>query len=321
MQRILFLAALIFSSMISAAPADTPTESSSDVAKQWLSRMETALNTSNYQLSLVQMQREQIRPMRYHHGVLNGEQVAFLEHLNGSIKSAARVADKVVYLEQDSQPYSVTSNRIPGVVPGAFAGGLLQLQDNYRFVAGGRNRVAGRSAQLIRIVAADQYRYQYRVWIDIDTALPLRVDLVDPNNALLEQMLVIEIHVFGEPLPILSELKAQPWPEVVMAPASKAEHPWRFGWLPQGFEVRHYDQHMLLGLNEPVEYLALTDGLSDFSVYIGRTGKVELPKNITAGNGLSLASAIHGDFEVVVVGKMPVEALANVADNIYPAQE
>ncbi|QIZ78892.1 MucB/RseB [Ferrimonas lipolytica] len=300
--------------MASAAPS----ESGSDVAKQWLGRMAQALNQHNFELSLVQMQRDQIRPMRYYHGVLDGEQIAFLENLNGPIKSAARVGRKVVFLEQDAQPYSVQSARIPDLFPGAFAGGLLQLEGNYSFVAGGRNRVAGRSAQLIRIVSADQYRYQYRVWLDVESALPLRVDLVDPDNALLEQLLVVETHVFKQPLPILAEIKAQPWPEVVLAPVSQTDHPWRFGWLPEGFEVKHYDQHLLLGLNEPVEYLSLTDGLSNFSVYIGLVGRVSLPKSITAGNGLSLTSSVHGEYEVVVVGKMPVEALNNIAENIYP---
>ncbi len=302
-------------------PKTLPSSAGNDESKLWLARMQEALNSSNFQISYIHMQLDQIRAFRYQHGLIDGEQVAFLEHLNGPLKSSARVGNKVIYLEQDTKPYSVTSDRIPGIMPGAFAGGLLELDGHYRFVLGGRNRIAGHSAQLIRIVAADQYRYQYRVWMDAETAIPLRIDLLDTDNNLLEQLLVIEHHRFNDASPLLHELRAQQWPAVVTAPESPQTHPWRFGWLPSGFEVRHYDQHLLIGLNEPVEYLAVSDGLNDFSVYIGRVGQVQLPTNISSGNGLSLASARHGEFEVVAVGRMPVESLQNVAENLYPATQ
>ncbi|GAA4897270.1 MucB/RseB C-terminal domain-containing protein [Ferrimonas pelagia] len=312
LRRILILVALTMAPIVQAAD--------SSAARQWLERMELALNHHNFQLSLVQMQRDQIRAMRYHHGVFDEAQVALLEHLNGPIKSAIRLDDKVVFIEHDVQPYGVRSDRIPGMLPGVFAGGIAKLEPHYRFVEGGRNRVAGRTAQLIRIVSGDPYRFQYRVWLDVESALPLRVDLVDQENSLLEQLLVIELHQFEQASPLLIELRERTWPEVMEAPERQLQQRWRFGWLPAGFEVQHYDQHMLLGLNEPVEYLALSDGLAEFSVYIGLAGRVTLPGNVTAGNGLALASAVHGEVEVVVVGKLPVETLANVAENIYPAK-
>ncbi|SHI23281.1 MucB/RseB C-terminal domain-containing protein [Ferrimonas marina] len=311
-KAVLLLLALALPSAVHAAEASA--------AKVWLERMQHALNQANFQLSLVQMQREQIRTLRYAHGVVDEQQVAFLEHLNGPHKSAIRIGDTVVFVEHDVQPYSVRSDRIPGLYPGAFAGDLSLLEPHYRFVEGGRNRVAGRTAQLIRIVSADQYRYQYRIWLDVETAIPLRVDLVNSDNDLLEQLLVVEAHVMEQPLPLLAELQQRRWPDVVQAPGQQHPLRWRFGWLPQGFEVVHHDQHMLIGLNEPVEYLSVSDGLSEFSVYIGLVGRVPVPSHITTNNGLALASATHGEVEVVVVGKMPVEALANVADNVYPAK-
>ncbi|GAA5192356.1 MucB/RseB C-terminal domain-containing protein [Ferrimonas gelatinilytica] len=290
-------------------------------ALPWLVRMEHALNHANFQLSMVQMQRDQIRSLRYLHGVMPEGQVALLEHLNGPVKNAIRIHNTVAFLEHDVQPYSVRSDRIPGLFPGVFAGGINGLEAHYRFVEGGRNRVAGRTAQLVRIVPADQYRFQYRVWLDIDTALPLRVDTLDPDNTLLEQLLVIELHQFDKAPPLLEELSQRSWPEVLEAPRSTFELRWRFGWLPKGFTVTHYDQHRLLGLNEPVDYIALSDGLAEFSVYIGRAGRVDLPDGLTTSNGLAMATAQHGEVEVVAVGKVPLSALVNVVENIYPAEQ
>ncbi|MBY5993490.1 MucB/RseB C-terminal domain-containing protein [Ferrimonas balearica] len=292
-----------------------------DTAQRWLERMASSLTAENFQISLVQLQRDQIRTLRYFHGVVEGEEVAYLDHLNGPSKSVVRVGNQVTYLEHDVAPYSVNAGRIHGWLPPAFAGNIERLTPHYQFVKAGRNRVAGHTAQLIRIVPEDAYRYQYRVWLDIESALPLRVDLLDTENNLLEQVLAIELHLFEQPLPQLEELKAQVWPNVVVPPQSSQNSRWQFGWLPKGFAVTHYDQHLLLGLNEPVEYLSLSDGLADFSVYIGLAGQVELPTHLSTTNGLALASAIHGEVEVVVVGKLPVDALSNVANNIYPAGE
>lgn len=288
-------------------------------AQAWLERMATALNTQQFQLSLVQLQRDQIRALRYLHGVVDGQEVAYLDHLNGPAKSVVRVGQQVIYLEHDVAPYSVAASRIRGWLPPAFASDISRLVPHYQFVLAGRNRVAGRTAQLIRVVPDDSFRYQYRVWLDLETALPLRVDLLDTENNLLEQVLVIELHRFEAPLPILSELKQQTWPDIVLPPHQEDAPRWQFGWLPHGFEVAHYDRHLLLGLNEPVEYLSLSDGLAEISVYIGRVGQIELPTHLTTTNGLALASAIHGDVEVVAVGKLPVETLSNVASNLYPA--
>ncbi|ADN74937.1 sigma E regulatory protein, MucB/RseB [Ferrimonas balearica DSM 9799] len=289
-------------------------------AQAWLERMASALNTQPFQLSFVQLQRDQIRALRYLHGVVDGEEVAYLDHLNGPAKSVVRVGEQVTYLEHDVAPYSVAAARIRGWLPPVFGGQIERLVPHYQFVLAGRNRVAGRTAQLIRVVPNDSFRYQYRVWLDLETALPLRVDLLDTDNNLLEQLLVIELHKFDQPLPALAELKGRKWPDVVLPPHQKDTPRWQFGWLPHGFEMTHYDRHMLLGLNEPVEYLSLSDGLAELSVYIGRVGQVELPTHLTTTNGLALATAIHGDVEVVVVGKMPVDTLSNVANNIYPVQ-
>ncbi len=290
-------------------------------ARPWMVRMEHALNHANFQLSMVQMQRDQIRSLRYLHGVMANGQVALLEHLNGPIKNAIRIQNTVAFLEHDVQPYSVRSDRIPGLFPGIFAGGIDGLGDHYRFVEGGRNRVAGRTAQLVRIVPADHYRFQYRVWLDSETALPLRVDMLDPDNVLLEQLLVVELHQFDQPPALLDELSQRSWPEVLEAPRSAFEPRWRFGWLPKGFVITHSDHHRLLSLNEPVDYIALSDGLAEFSVYVGRAGRVDLPDGLTTSNGLAMATAQHGEVEVVAVGKMPLSALVNVVENIYPVEQ
>ena len=48
---------------------------------------------------------------------------------------------------------------------------------------------------MIRVVARDGTRYSYIVWIDAETKLPMRVDLLDRDGETLEQFRVISFSV------------------------------------------------------------------------------------------------------------------------------
>ncbi|TKB49507.1 MucB/RseB [Ferrimonas sediminicola] len=283
--------------------------------------MQQALSDAQFRYSLIHLQSDHIRPLRYVHGKIDGEEVAYLEHLNGPQKNVVRVGDRVTYLEHDVKPYSVRSARISGFIPPAFGTGVEAFTPFYQLALAGRDRVAGRTSQVVRIVSTDRFRYSYSLWLDTQTALPLRIDTLNAEGQLLEQYLVIELATFDEPSPVLAQLAGESWPPVLMPAYQARESSWRFGWLPQGFELTHVDQHRLFGVNDPVHYLALSDGLTEMSVYIGLAGQVVMPESLSTGSGLSLASARHGEVEVVVVGRLPLESLTNVANSIYPAEQ
>ncbi len=76
--RLFLLAILAF-----AVPAFAQDDMS---AKAWLEKMSQALREKEYKISLIQLQADNIRPLVYLHGKVNGEEVAFLEHLNGPPK-------------------------------------------------------------------------------------------------------------------------------------------------------------------------------------------------------------------------------------------
>lgn len=76
------------------------------------------------------------------------------------------------------------------------------------------------------------------------------------------------------------------------------------------------DHHRLIGSHEAVEYIALTDGLANISVYVARAGTSPLPEELITRNGLSLVSEKVGNAEVVAVGKVPTATLARIAKSL-----
>lgn len=284
--------------------------------KAWLENMSQALQEQEFKISLIQLQADHIRPLVYIHGKVEQQEVAFLEHLNGPPKNAVRVGNTVTFIEHDQPAYSVSASRIQGILPPAFAGDISKLEAGYQFVLGGRSRIAGRPSQLVRIIPNDDYRYGYQVWLDMESYLPLRYDMLTQDKQLLEQILVVELLVLDEAPAILIEAYKQEWPPVISQSKRDAGDNWTFKWLPQGFNILVKDSHRLMGSHESVEYIALSDGMANISVYVARVGETPMPEELVTRNGLSLATEVVGNFEVVAVGKVPSETLTRVAKSI-----
>ncbi len=305
----LILLAILAMSFPAMAREDMP-------AKAWLENMSQALREQEFKISLIQIQADHIRPLVYIHGKVQDQEVAFLEHLNGPPKNAVRVGNTVTFIEHDQPAYSVHAKRIQGVIPAAFADDISNLEAGYQFVLGGRSRIAGRPGQLVRIIPNDDNRYGYQVWLDMDTFLPLRFDMINNDKQLLEQLMVVELLVLEEVPSILKEAYKQEWPAVMAQSERAAGEDWKFGWLPEGFKVLVKDQHRLIGSKEAVEYIAISDGLASISVYVAKAGDAPLPDELVTRNGLSLATERVGNAEVVAVGKVPAETLSRIAQSI-----
>ncbi|WOT04340.1 MucB/RseB C-terminal domain-containing protein [Shewanella youngdeokensis] len=305
----LILLAIIAMSFPAIAREDMP-------ANAWLENMSQALREQKFKISLIQLQADHIRPLVYIHGKIEDQEVAFLEHLNGPPKNAVRINQTVTFIEHDQPAYSVYANRIEGLFPVAFAGNIAKLESGYQFVLGGRSRIAGRPGQLVRIIPKDKNRYGYQVWLDMDTFIPLRFDMLTGDKQLLEQILVVELLVLEETPAILKEAHKQEWPAVMGLPERAGAEDWQFSWLPEGFKVLVKDQHRLIGSKEAVEYIAISDGLANVSVYVAKAGDAALPEELVTRNGLSLATERVGNAEVVAVGKVPAETLSRIAKSI-----
>ncbi|SIQ58482.1 MucB/RseB C-terminal domain-containing protein [Shewanella morhuae] len=285
-------------------------------AKVWLDKMSQALKEKEFKASIIQLQADHIRPLVYLHGKVNNQEVAFLEYLNGPPKNAVRVGNRVTFIEHDEPAYSIVSDHIQGVWPAAFSAKMADLEVGYQFVLGGRSRIAGRPGQMIRLLPNDEFRYGFQVWVDMETYLPLRYDMLTQDKQLLEQIMVIELIELSEPPAILLEAYKQEWPAVIDQAERQDGQNWQFSWLPAGFTVVVRDHHRLIGSQETVEYIALTDGLANISVYVARAGTSKLPEELITRNGLSLVSENVGNAEVVAVGKVPTETLARIAKSL-----
>jgi sigma-E factor negative regulatory protein RseB len=285
-------------------------------AKDWLVNMSQALSETQFKASVVQIQADHVRPLVFLQGTVDDKRIAYLEYLNGPPKNAVKVNNTVTFLEHDQPPYSVNASLIQGVWPVSLYGDISKLEQGYQFVLGGRSRIAGRAGQMIRFIAKDEYRYDAQIWLDLETYLPLRYDTLNREKQLLEQTMVIELIEFKESPSILVEASKHDWPDVIKQADRKDAQDWQFTWLPQGFDMVVSDNHRLIGIHEPVEYIALTDGLANISVYVARAPEGPMPEELVTRNGLSMVVEKVGNAEVVALGKVPSQTLERIAQSL-----
>ncbi len=293
-------------------------------ARTWLMEMSRALRTLNYQGVLVYLHGRQLEAMRLVHRAGGDGEHERIVSLNGVPREVLRDPRRVTCVLPDAKAVLVEKSRPRRVFPGTLPLDLARIERHYVLVLGGRDRVAGRTARIVEVRARDHYRYGYRFWIDEESRLPLKFDVVDSGGTPIEQMMFTQIQVGG------------PIPESLLQPALPREgytwyteqaspeegHPgplaeagkWTVSAAPPGFELTMHRVGRLPAGRRPVEHLMLSDGLASVSVYIDRPETNEgFMEGLSRMGAMSAFGARVGGYQVTAVGEVPPVTVEMVA--------
>lgn len=284
---------------------------------QWLESMEVAHQQLNYKLPLIHLERDHVQTYAFEHGRVDGDEVVFIASLSGPVRHSYRVNNVVTYVEPETHPYSILAEKIVGPSPVKFVGKLPEIMQNYSVTALGKGRIAGRICQLIRLKSNDEHRFNFILWLDEQSSLVLRYDLFDLENNLLEQIQAVGLSISENPSENLIKLKNANEVEVNVPPQITDQR-WTLSWLPQGYQQQARDSHRLIITEKNVDYMLLSDGLSDVSIYVARAGEVALPEKALTKNGIAMANYRQGNADITVVGRIPYETAMQIARSVKP---
>lgn len=288
-------------------------------AKAWLAKMASAMSTLNYQISFVVLKPgTDSQPYMWRHGITaNGVEMEQLNLLNGPGREVLRVGEQVSYFEPNVPPFSLRSKVINGPLPNAFFQDPLSLRDSYDFVLVGRSRVSGRASQQIRIVSRDKSRFGFNLWLDQETGLLLKLNIVDLNGKLLEQVQVTELQVTPTLHPYLERIELAKLPPIVkIRPAAESQKKWSIEFLPLGMKTVKWDVHRLPLDGGLVEYVMLSDGLVDVSVYLQNASSNASEDLLLRHESTTFLTRKNGPVQVTVIGKVPAQTANAIASSI-----
>ncbi len=300
------VAAILIAGLAFGVAASSPPTS----AIEQLQRMAAAVNELSFEGTLVYLHQNRLETLYIYHTVEGDRAHERLVSMTGPVRSVTREEDEVTCILPNSHPISVKRGTVAHDLLRSRAMNLEVLDGHYRLHSLGVARVAGRQTDVVGIIPNDTLRYGYRFYLDRETGLPLKTDLMGSDSEPIEQVMFTTVKLNSRPVPIEPAASAAP-PAVV---ADSSSSPWRFDDLPTGFDLMMYQVADADGDTE-VEHFLLSDGLASVSVYVE-------PDDGDGLDGTTHIGAIHAiggqvaGHRVTVVGEVPAATVETVLAGI-----
>jgi len=288
---------------------------SDHAAGEYLTRMADALRSLSYEGTIVYLYESKLETLRIVHRVEEGQIHEQLVSLNGPVRTLTREKGGIICKFSDSHAISVQGQ---GGGKGMFHAWTLDpgaLGDHYRVRILGTARVVGRQTEVVGIIPGDDLRYGYRFYVDRESGLPLKSDLMGQQANPIEQVMFTSL--------VLLESKGAIPADEGQAPRRRPSEaksvvpdslPWRFDSLPPGFVPVIYNEWRDAG-GKPVKHILLSDGLASVSVYVESDPQEGLDGNTHIGAVHAAGKRVAGH-QVTVVGEAPLVTVEAVLAGI-----
>lgn len=303
---------LMAGSLLFTSNASADTVSSGALLQQ----MNQASQSLDYELAFISINKQGIESLRYRHARLDNRPLAQLLQMDGPRREVVQRGSEISYFEPGLEPFTLTGDYIVDSLPSIVYTDFKRLTPYYDFIAVGRTRIADRLCEVIRVVARDGTRYSYIVWMDTETKLPMRVDLLDRDGETLEQFRVISFSINTQVSGTMQNLAKANLPPLLSVPSSdKANFTWAPTWLPQGVSEISSSRRPLPTVDVPIESRLYSDGLFSFSVNISQAGTASSDQLLRTGRR-TVSSVVRDKTEITVVGELPPQTAKRIADSI-----
>ncbi|MRS18141.1 sigma-E factor regulatory protein RseB [Enterobacteriaceae bacterium RIT692] len=312
MKQLWCAVSLLVGSLFCSSIASAQTSASGALLQQ----MEQASQNLNYEFAYINVSRLGIESLRYRHAVIDNRIFAQLLQMDGPRREVIQRGNDISYFEPGLDPFSLPGNHIIDALPGLMFADFSRLGEAYDFIPVGRSRMADQMCEVVRIVSRDGTRYSYVVWLDVDTKLPLRIDLLDRDGETLEQFRVISFAVDEGVRNLMQGLEKANLPPSLSLPAGdKVELSWQPGWLPAGMKLISQSRRDIPSMNKTVESRLYSDGLFSFAINVTPADKSSSVQALRTGRR-TVQTEVRNNNEITVVGELPPATAKRIADSI-----
>jgi sigma-E factor negative regulatory protein RseB len=294
----------------------------------WLARMSQAVRMRNYEGTLVYAQGGRMESMRIVHRYQDGHEQERLTALSGDAREILRDNDVVTCILPKDRTVKVERRPFGGLLPTLNRASVKDVSEYYELRELGSENIVGRACRVVAMVPRDGYRFGYRMWIDQETDVPLKVELLDRKGQALEQLMFTQISypdsIEDSALKSAIDAKNFAWikqrnPTTALAPGLEN---WIAGKLPPGFRMVVHEQQLMPGMQEPVEHMVFTDGLATVSAFVAPRTAPHKFKGISRMGAITAFARTVDDFHVTVMGEVPQATVELVANQLrYEAPE
>jgi len=318
------LAAAALSLVALAAP---PAHAGASNAAGWLARMSEALAELNYDGLFTHTAGERSETMRIVHRIEGGRSVERLVSLDGSGREIVRTAEEVHFYMPDRRVVLVEPRSDEGSLLRALPAPSPGLEQLYTLAVRKGSKLLGRDVRILDILPRDVYRYGYRLWLDEETAMPLRSEVVNGEGRAVEAMhftrLEVRDRIAARELEPAVDATGFQWVRASKRPDTHvASVGWRPRKVPPGFRLVATRLQVVPGVPVPVQHLVFSDGFASVSVFIepGPAKGPSPPESTSVGSANAFSTQVRGHV-VTAIGEVPTATVRDLATSVAPVEE
>lgn len=296
-------------------------DASAQDVRVWLERMSRAVEELNYEGTFIHVIGRRAEMLHIVHRNDNGDVAERIHAVDGAGPEIVRKRDRVQCILPGRRVVLLDQTREANPLVATLPVYSAELEANYALMSFQKGQIAARPTQVVGIKPKDTFRFGYVLWLDQETALPLKSQVRDENGEVVEQILFTKFEILEEipdsALASTIDTEGFTW---FRPPAQTSEAPDYSAWhatLPQGFELSTAARRRIAGSEYPVEHLVYTDGLATVSVFIeDPNSETEVGEGYIRLGSTSAYSLTLAGRKVTAMGEVPRQTVELIATSI-----
>lgn len=287
--------------------------------------MTMSSHEGNYQGTFVFWRDQKLEAMRVAHGSKNGHIWVSLKSLNGEPRELIHVNGEVTSILPEKHLVSI--NEMTSNLPfhPDLPKDIKQLNKHYTLSLSGEDRVAERETQVVLVEPKDNYRYGFKYWLDKESGMMLRCDVINKNHKALEHIMFTEFHYLDKPpADSFKRTKIPQGYSIIKQNETKqlkAGNHWYARQLPKGFMMTKNILKPMRKKQSTVQQLVFSDGLASVSVFIDKN--VTKPHNLDGHTSMGSVNAyglMMDNHQITAIGEVPADTVKLIAQSIRHRQ-
>lgn len=280
----------------------------------------------NYKGIFLYQNYHDVRSIEITHFNNGSEEFARIITLDGPPREFLSRGNNVVQFNSNHENVLIQKRHGRNLFPAILPMNIESVKLSYRLRFGDQDRIGGRGAQIVYLDPRDEYRYFYKLWLDKEFSLVLKMMIFDQNQKVIEQASFNQVSLLNTQdlnwfKPNVDTHKKYIMDEEPNDKVSNEKY-CTLTNLPSGYkEVSHVTR--TIG-NQPqlVHQWVFSDGLSFVSLFINPISKGQKSKvgQTQVGSSNIYAKVLKGH-QVMVIGEVPLVTIQKISNSIHDLKE
>lgn len=286
----------------------------------WLDKMSTAMKQQNYQGTLIIRQNDNLQAIKVKQGVASAESWQTLESQSGDKQIIFRKNGSVTSIFPAKKLITVSADKGVKANKGPLHPGLPEnrdkLKEHYTLTLGAEERVANNVTQIMQMTPRDKHRYGYTFWLDKNSGLLLKCNLINNKGRVLEQQMYSEIELLSSaPVNSINESELVSYKKITLSNETEIlSKSWIAEKMPAGFVLT---RSVKTNTQNPAYHMVYSDGMASVSVFIESTNERRASLNGKSSMGPVNAYSVYlNGVYITAIGEVPAPTVRVIAQSI-----